>query len=223
MAPGTRSSRRVASGDRPRARRRTRPARRSGAARPAPACASPPAGAAAAVGIGEVDRVLGGGLVPGALVLLGGEPGIGKSTLVLEIAAGIARRSRRRPGPRRHGAVRVGRGVGRTAAPAGRSAGPPVGAAGERIEVIGATEVDAILAAADAPPPGVLDRRLDPDADRRRARRAGGVRRAGPRGGRTAGAPVARARRAGRAGRARHQGRQRWPARGRSSTSSTWC
>src|SRR3954453_690968 len=32
------------------------------------------------VGVGEADRVLGGGLVPGALVLLGGEPGIGKST-----------------------------------------------------------------------------------------------------------------------------------------------
>lgn len=44
-----------------------------------------------AVGIGEVDRVLGGGLVPGALVLLGGEPGIGKSTLVMGIAAGVAR------------------------------------------------------------------------------------------------------------------------------------
>jgi DNA repair protein RadA/Sms len=41
-------------------------------------------------GIGELDRVLGGGLVPGSLVLLGGEPGIGKSTLVLEAAAGIA-------------------------------------------------------------------------------------------------------------------------------------
>src|SRR5947208_7028477 len=34
-----------------------------------------------ACGIGELDRVLGGGLVPGSLVLLGGEPGIGKSTL----------------------------------------------------------------------------------------------------------------------------------------------
>ncbi len=43
------------------------------------------------VGIEEVDRVLGGGLVPGAVVLLGGEPGIGKSTLVLEVAAGVAR------------------------------------------------------------------------------------------------------------------------------------
>jgi DNA repair protein RadA/Sms len=42
-------------------------------------------------GIGELDRVLGGGLVPGSLVLLGGEPGIGKSTLVLEAAAGLAR------------------------------------------------------------------------------------------------------------------------------------
>ena len=33
---------------------------------------------------GELNRVLGGGLVPGSLVLLGGEPGIGKSTLVLQ-------------------------------------------------------------------------------------------------------------------------------------------
>ena len=41
-------------------------------------------------GIGELDRVLGGGLVPGSLVLLGGEPGVGKSTLVLSAAAGIA-------------------------------------------------------------------------------------------------------------------------------------
>jgi DNA repair protein RadA/Sms len=42
------------------------------------------------VGIAEFDRVLGGGLVPGSLVLLGGEPGIGKSTLALEAAAGLA-------------------------------------------------------------------------------------------------------------------------------------
>jgi DNA repair protein RadA/Sms len=41
-------------------------------------------------GLGELDRVLGGGLVPGSVVLVGGEPGIGKSTLVLEAAAGIA-------------------------------------------------------------------------------------------------------------------------------------
>src|SRR5215510_13809700 len=37
-------------------------------------------------GIGEFDRVLGGGIVPGSLVLIGGEPGIGKSTLLLQVA-----------------------------------------------------------------------------------------------------------------------------------------
>lgn len=42
-------------------------------------------------GIGELDRVLGGGLVPGAVVLLAGEPGVGKSTLLLEVAARWAR------------------------------------------------------------------------------------------------------------------------------------
>src|SRR5690242_890109 len=42
-------------------------------------------------GIDEFDRVLGGGIVPGSLVLLGGEPGIGKSTLLLQAAAHMAR------------------------------------------------------------------------------------------------------------------------------------
>jgi len=41
-------------------------------------------------GLDEVDRVLGGGLVPGSVLLLGGEPGIGKSTLALQIAARVA-------------------------------------------------------------------------------------------------------------------------------------
>ena len=40
-------------------------------------------------GIGELDRVLGGGIVPGALILLSGDPGIGKSTLVLQLAAAV--------------------------------------------------------------------------------------------------------------------------------------
>ncbi|MBP1597056.1 MAG: repair protein RadA [Acidobacteria bacterium] len=43
----------------------------------------------------EFDRVLGGGLVPGSLVLLGGEPGIGKSTLLLQIAQALQARGRR--------------------------------------------------------------------------------------------------------------------------------
>jgi DNA repair protein RadA/Sms len=47
-------------------------------------------------GIGELDRVLGGGVVPGSLVLLGGEPGIGKSTL---LPAGGRRTSRDSRGP----------------------------------------------------------------------------------------------------------------------------
>ena len=42
-------------------------------------------------GVGELDRVLGGGLVPGAVVLLAGEPGVGKSTLLLAVASNHAR------------------------------------------------------------------------------------------------------------------------------------
>ncbi|GAA3281312.1 DNA repair protein RadA [Nesterenkonia halobia] len=42
-------------------------------------------------GIGELDRVLGGGLVPGAVILMAGEPGVGKSTLLLQLAAAVAR------------------------------------------------------------------------------------------------------------------------------------
>lgn len=41
-------------------------------------------------GIAELDRVLGGGFVPGSAVLIGGDPGIGKSTLLLQAAAGMA-------------------------------------------------------------------------------------------------------------------------------------
>jgi len=46
-------------------------------------------------GVTELDRVLGGGLVPGAAILLAGEPGVGKSTLLLEVAAQTARSGRR--------------------------------------------------------------------------------------------------------------------------------
>lgn len=46
-------------------------------------------------GIAEWDRLIGGGLVPGALLLVGGEPGIGKSTLMLQLAAALARGGRR--------------------------------------------------------------------------------------------------------------------------------
>jgi DNA repair protein RadA/Sms len=46
-------------------------------------------------GVHELDRVLGGGLVPGSLVLVGGEPGVGKSTLLLSALGAIAREGRR--------------------------------------------------------------------------------------------------------------------------------
>jgi DNA repair protein RadA/Sms len=74
-------------------------------ATPAAATLAPPATAATPIdaiavdefhvrptGIGELDRVLAGGLVPGSVTLLGGEPGIGKSTLLLQLAAARARR-----------------------------------------------------------------------------------------------------------------------------------
>jgi len=43
------------------------------------------------VGYQEMDRVLGGGLVAGSLTLIGGEPGIGKSTLLLQVAGKVAK------------------------------------------------------------------------------------------------------------------------------------
>lgn len=45
-------------------------------------------------GYGELDRVLGGGIVPGSLVLIGGEPGIGKSTLLMQVANNLSYRCR---------------------------------------------------------------------------------------------------------------------------------
>lgn len=47
------------------------------------------------VSMGELGRVLGGGIVPGSIVLIGGDPGIGKSTLLLQLSAGQANEGRR--------------------------------------------------------------------------------------------------------------------------------
>lgn len=109
------------------------------------------------VGIGEVDRVLGGGIVPGSLVLLGGEPGIGKSTLVLETAAGVARFAR---AAGHAGAAAVLYASGEESAQqlhlrADRLglAAPP---AGDGIQVLAATDLEAILEAAVATQPALL-------------------------------------------------------------------
>ena len=42
-------------------------------------------------GLSEFDRVLGGGIVPGSVILIGGDPGIGKSTLLLQVSENVAR------------------------------------------------------------------------------------------------------------------------------------
>ena len=55
----------------------------SGASRPEPRVVT---------GIGELDRVAGGGFVPGSASLIGGEPGIGKSTLLIQACAAVARK-----------------------------------------------------------------------------------------------------------------------------------
>ena len=80
-------------------RRRPVPAAAVGATPPQPRRSEPIAAVGErplqrlASGYGEFDRVLGGGLVPGSLVLLGGDPGIGKSTLLLQSACSMAGRA----------------------------------------------------------------------------------------------------------------------------------
>ncbi|MEA2677410.1 MAG: hypothetical protein QOJ81_1551 [Chloroflexota bacterium] len=97
------------------------------------------------VGLREVDRVLGGGLVPGSLVLLGGEPGIGKSTLVLAICGRIA------------GPARVLYASGEESAAQLRLRATRLGLDGSGgIDVLAETSVERIVAAAEAGAPALL-------------------------------------------------------------------
>jgi DNA repair protein RadA/Sms len=100
------------------------------------------------VGIGELDRVLGGGLVAGSVVLLGGEPGIGKSTLLLQVAAGVASAS----------GVLYATGEESVAQVRLRAArlGLTTGAAAERIAVVAETGVARIVELARAAQPGLV-------------------------------------------------------------------
>ena len=87
-------------------------------------------------GIGELDRVLGGGLVPGSLVLLGGSPGIGKSTLT---GHGAGQPRGRRAARRSTSAAR---------SPRRRSACAPSGSGDGALEVpvLAETDLDTVLA-----------------------------------------------------------------------------
>jgi DNA repair protein RadA/Sms len=111
------------------------------------------------VSMPEVDRVLGGGIVPGAVVLLGGEPGIGKSTLLLQVAAGAAT-ARGGEGRAGDAATRVPYATGEESAGQlqlrasrlGLLAGP----AADALDVLVTTEVEAVIEAARRTGTGLL-------------------------------------------------------------------
>jgi len=104
------------------------------------------------LGIGELDRVLGGGLVPGSLVLLGGEPGIGKSTLLLQAAAGLARGS----GGERGVVYASGEESPSQIRLRATRLGLLTGVAGERIQVIAEHDVSRITEVARAVRPSLV-------------------------------------------------------------------
>jgi DNA repair protein RadA/Sms len=96
--------------------------------------------------IGELDRVLGGGLVAGSFLLLGGDPGVGKSTLLIQALAGLV--------AKRDGKVLYATGeesVAQTAMRARR-----VGAATSRLSVVAETDVDKVIQHAHAEAPSIL-------------------------------------------------------------------
>jgi DNA repair protein RadA/Sms len=129
----------------------------TGAAEPTPLSApGEPTPQRLSTGLGELDRVLGGGIVPGSLLLIGGEPGVGKSTLLLQVAGGIAARGDR---PEAVGAgVLYATGeesaaqVRLRAARLGLGAGP----AADGISVLATSEVGAITEAARARRPALV-------------------------------------------------------------------
>lgn len=104
-------------------------------------------------GLDELDRVLGGGIVPGAVLLLTGEPGIGKSTLLLEVAALAS------TGPEGNGdtpAKNVLYVTGEESAEQVRLRADRVGAITDRLYLAAETELSAILGHIDAVEPTLL-------------------------------------------------------------------
>ena len=109
-------------------------------------------------GLGELDRVLGGGIVPGSLLLIGGEPGVGKSTLLLQVAGGVAGRVAGAAGHPGVGGVLYATGeesagqVRLRAARLGLSAGP----ASDAVAVLATSEVGAVIEAARSTRPALV-------------------------------------------------------------------
>ena len=95
-------------------------------------------------GIGEVDRVLGGGFVPGSIVLIGGDPGIGKSTLLLQLAARLAGSG---------GSALYVTAEESTAQVRGRA--ERIGAVVDGLSLAASTDLDTILAAIEAAQPAL--------------------------------------------------------------------
>jgi DNA repair protein RadA/Sms len=95
-----------------------------------------------ATGVPELDRVLGGGLVPASLVLVGGEPGVGKSTLLLTALASVSKERR---------ALLV---TGEESAAQVKLRAARLGGA-ERVEILAETELETVLATLETERPAV--------------------------------------------------------------------
>jgi DNA repair protein RadA/Sms len=98
-----------------------------------------------ATGIGEVDRVLGGGFVPGSIALFGGDPGIGKSTLLLQVAGLLAARG-----------LPVLYVTGEESPGQVRGRAERIGAVVEGLQLAATTELETALAAIEAATPALV-------------------------------------------------------------------
>jgi DNA repair protein RadA/Sms len=117
----------------------------NGSARSEPLVADGVSEARLATGVSGLDRVLGGGLVPGSVVLIAGEPGIGKSTLLLHAVAGLAASGT---------TCLIASGEESRSQVASRAV--RLGLAGSDLRYVPGRDADSVVAAARAERPGLL-------------------------------------------------------------------